>query len=443
MSLASPTLSPPVLRARRRPPVSPAWAAQAAARLVAATRPDALAALRRELDVVLPGPRRRLLAALTPDCPRAPVKVDGPVAATGAELAHLAGTVGEAPWSRLVARLGGAERDVLAIAVPADGRSGGAIGTWFAIGLADGPIDEDAVAVAAGLCGVASALYASRSDETDPGSLVENLAAAQERARTISEMGEAHEAALAAVLAPLRSSRLDDAAARATAIDAASAALVELRAVGDRDRALSEIPAEAAFARLGEELASLCRHAGVHLELAPPPGPRVLPGEVANGARAVTRGLALVLLEQPGITRLRVAWTAGADDLSVNLRDDGPGELGTEVLSVHRTSDRVAALDGTLCLDTTRGWGTTISVTLPLAPLASADANPLAVLNVREREVLAEVARGRRNREVADALAISTHTVKFHVGNILRKLDVASRGEAAAVARDHGLDPRP
>ena len=50
--------------------------------------------------------------------------------------------------------------------------------------------------------------------------------------------------------------------------------------------------------------------------------------------------------------------------------------------------------------------------------------------------MLGELAAGRRNREIADALSITVHTVKFHVANILRKLDVDTRGQAAALARE-------
>jgi DNA-binding CsgD family transcriptional regulator len=55
-------------------------------------------------------------------------------------------------------------------------------------------------------------------------------------------------------------------------------------------------------------------------------------------------------------------------------------------------------------------------------------------LTARELEVLALVAEGRSNRQVADALFISVKTASVHVSNILAKLGVANRGEAAAVA---------
>lgn len=58
-----------------------------------------------------------------------------------------------------------------------------------------------------------------------------------------------------------------------------------------------------------------------------------------------------------------------------------------------------------------------------------------SLLTDREREVLELVARGARNRNIAEALEISEFTVKRHVQNILQKLDVASRAAAASFYR--------
>ncbi|HEU5158296.1 MAG TPA: AAA family ATPase [Streptosporangiaceae bacterium] len=68
-----------------------------------------------------------------------------------------------------------------------------------------------------------------------------------------------------------------------------------------------------------------------------------------------------------------------------------------------------------------------------------AQAGPLAALTSREREVLRLVAEGRNNREIAATLFISPKTASVHVSNILAKLDVSSRTQAAAIAHRSGL----
>ncbi|MBL1115804.1 response regulator transcription factor [Streptomyces sp. 110] len=60
-------------------------------------------------------------------------------------------------------------------------------------------------------------------------------------------------------------------------------------------------------------------------------------------------------------------------------------------------------------------------------------------LTEREREVLALIADGRSNREIARALVLSEKTVKTHVSNILMKLDLADRTQAALWAVRHGI----
>ncbi|MFC4497220.1 response regulator [Streptomyces ovatisporus] len=60
-------------------------------------------------------------------------------------------------------------------------------------------------------------------------------------------------------------------------------------------------------------------------------------------------------------------------------------------------------------------------------------------LTEREREVLELIADGRSNREIARTLVLSEKTVKTHVSNILMKLDLADRTQAALWAVRHGL----
>ena len=64
-----------------------------------------------------------------------------------------------------------------------------------------------------------------------------------------------------------------------------------------------------------------------------------------------------------------------------------------------------------------------------------------ADLTQRERELLALMARGLNNQEISDQLAIAVPTVKFHITNILSKLQAANRTEAVLTALKHKLVP--
>jgi DNA-binding CsgD family transcriptional regulator len=80
---------------------------------------------------------------------------------------------------------------------------------------------------------------------------------------------------------------------------------------------------------------------------------------------------------------------------------------------------------------------------LPLLSLSTApkarEAGRIADLRPREREVLALMVAGMRNREIAERLFITIRTVKFHVSNILHKLDVQSRAEVIILAHHAGI----
>ncbi|WP_442799963.1 response regulator transcription factor [Nocardia sp. NBC_01730] len=270
--------------------------------------------------------------------------------------------------------------------------------------------------------------------QASPEYLAESRAASDARARTTAELTASHEAALAGILVTLRSSGLDDRQARTVATAAASEALIALRSRQATDRAFAEEPPVAAFERMQREIGPLVRHRQVETEfVAPPLDGRPIPGEVAVGARAMTQAAVLALATQPDLDRLRIAWGCESGALVVDIRDRAAGRWNSNTLW-RNLEGRVHTLRAELEIESVPGWGSRVLIRLPLdPPLSLPDQPELARLNAREREVLALVAEGKRNKAIAAQLGVAESTVKFHVAALLRKLAVSSRGEAAAI----------
>ena len=75
-----------------------------------------------------------------------------------------------------------------------------------------------------------------------------------------------------------------------------------------------------------------------------------------------------------------------------------------------------------------------------LNPELTTDA-PIAVekLSRRQKQLLILLDKGQSNRDIADTLQISEHTVKVHLWRLFRRLNVKSRSQASHLARTHGL----
>lgn len=307
----------------------------------------------------------------------------------------------------------------------------------------DTPLPDEQLAPAQALWDLVTAHMEGLRNEAVPATLAVSRAAAAARATTIADLGDAYGTALTTLLGVLRDRTVDDATARSRAVDLAVTALVDLRSRAELERALTEERAGDAFDRLAESLRRVLRGRGVRLDLGTPGveegADRVLPTEVASTAGAVARSTVHAMLDdQRGVQRVHIAWKVVSTALKVTVRDDGPGTLSGGSLDTRRVTDRLGPLGGRVDVDAIPGWGTTVTIEVPIGPPENPREDPLTVLGARELEVLGQLARGRRNRDIAVDLHISESTVKFHVAKILEKLGVGSRGEAAALAHEWG-----
>jgi DNA-binding NarL/FixJ family response regulator len=130
----------------------------------------------------------------------------------------------------------------------------------------------------------------------------------------------------------------------------------------------------------------------------------------------------VVLTSFGEIERVHAALHEGA--AGYLLKDAGPGEIAA---ALH------AAARGEVYLDA--------AVARRLAQEIRAPRSGLRALTVREREILRLVAEGRSNKEIAAVLVISERTARTHVSNLLGKLGLASRTQAALLAIREGLVP--
>jgi DNA-binding CsgD family transcriptional regulator len=100
---------------------------------------------------------------------------------------------------------------------------------------------------------------------------------------------------------------------------------------------------------------------------------------------------------------------------------------------------RAAGDDGTAGIELGAASATFARLGAPDDRIVISGSVSVGGLTEREREVLALVASGASNREVAAELVLSEHTVRRHLQNIFAKLDVSSRAAATAWAFRHGL----
>jgi len=137
----------------------------------------------------------------------------------------------------------------------------------------------------------------------------------------------------------------------------------------------------------------------------------------------------------PGVQVVALTSFSEAERVHAALEAGAAGYLLKDAEADELAAAIRAARDGEVHLDPV--------VARKLTQLLVAPEHTATALTAREREVLVLVARGKSNREIADALVISERTARTHVSNVLVKLGLASRTQAALWAIREGLAPRP
>jgi NarL family two-component system response regulator LiaR len=186
-------------------------------------------------------------------------------------------------------------------------------------------------------------------------------------------------------------------------------------------------------------------------------------GEVGDGSEAVTRaaqgGVDVVLMDLQmaqmdgaeatrriraldGAPRVLVLTAFDTDERILEavqagaqgylLKGAKPAEIFDAVRVVHSGGSLLQPAVANSLLRALTGASKAAAAVTPAGP-------DIEQLTDREREVLVLIARGLRNKEIADKLFISERTVKFHANALYQKLNVTSRTEAVSFALQHRL----
>ncbi len=155
-------------------------------------------------------------------------------------------------------------------------------------------------------------------------------------------------------------------------------ALAEVRSAVTGIRA-SDLAAELAAARLLLE----CQH--VHLHYSPPPP---MPVEIERGLALVLREAATNIVRHADAHQAWVEFSQDGRLLTLLIRDDGRGDVQGDGNGLTGMRERVAALRGTLRLESTRGHGTTVAVQVPLPATTVAVPDATSNMPQQAREAL-------------------------------------------------------
>lgn len=147
--------------------------------------------------------------------------------------------------------------------------------------------------------------------------------------------------------------------------------------------------------------------------------------------------LQLLLQDCPDVAVMMLTVSEEAEDLTAALQTGAKGYLikNIEAEFLVRAIKRAAAGESVLAESMT----SKLVAQLQGGPAKTVEPSELDKLTPREKEILACLARGDSNKIIARTLDVAESTVKIHVQNILKKLNLSSRVQAAVFAVEHRL----
>ncbi|WP_433692193.1 response regulator [Herbaspirillum seropedicae] len=144
----------------------------------------------------------------------------------------------------------------------------------------------------------------------------------------------------------------------------------------------------------------------------------------------------LIVQDLPETAVLMLSVSEEADDLTTALHNGARGYLLKNIEADYLVQSIKRAAAGEPVISESM----TAKLVMQLRAGAGSAAEPTDKLTARERATMVCIARGQSNKEIARSLEVAESTVKIHVQNLLKKLQLSSRVQIAVYAVEHGLD---
>lgn len=148
----------------------------------------------------------------------------------------------------------------------------------------------------------------------------------------------------------------------------------------------------------------------------------------------------LIVQDLPETAVLMLSVSEEADDLTTALHNGARGYLLKNIEADYLVQSIKRAAAGEPVISESMTAKLVMQLRAGAGNPAASAAEPTDKLTARERATMVCIARGQSNKEIARSLEVAESTVKIHVQNLLKKLQLSSRVQIAVYAVEHGLD---